>query len=144
MRLLQCCSWMPEVVDLSTDIADQSSAKQRSEATLRQRMEAKEPKLGPVSVKIAVDPHSIGIPEALKLRNCFFETQMMVVTSKKFWSNESRDCPAGQCDGASTKFLYFRVYRVYVPQRQAFAGMKPAMYDASHTRRRAIRRRMRV
>jgi hypothetical protein len=57
---------LPEVVDLTTEIAEQSSAKQKSEAYIATKDEAKKPKHGPVSAKIVVDTYWDS-PKAKKL-----------------------------------------------------------------------------
>ena len=57
---------LPEVVDLTTEIAEQSSAKRKSEAYAAAKDEAKKPKYGPFSAKIVEETYWDS-PEAKKL-----------------------------------------------------------------------------
>lgn len=57
---------LPEVLDLTTEIAEQSSAKRKSEANVAANDEAKKPKHGPISEKIVVETYWDS-PEAKKL-----------------------------------------------------------------------------
>ena len=56
----------PEVVDLTTEIAEQSSAKRRAEAFIAAQDESKRPKHGPASAKIVVETYWDS-PEAKKI-----------------------------------------------------------------------------
>jgi hypothetical protein len=73
---------VPEVVDLTSEITEQSSAKRKAEAKLAAVDRAKKPNHGSPAAKILVETYW----DSPKPRNCFSATQMTSATLSKYLS----------------------------------------------------------